>query len=74
MIPPITRIEWKKMLSPDNDFNIQSYSLRLKLDTLKLNIRQKLISEEEAIDDLYKFCTENEDILISDFETIFRDE
>ena len=74
MIPPITRIEWKMLLSPDNDFNIQSYSLRLKLDTLKLNIRQKLISENEAVDDLYHFCNENQDILISDFENIFKDE
>ncbi len=74
MIPPINRIEWHRLITSKIDVLIQSYSLRLKLDNLRQKVKQNLITEKEAVNDLYNFCAENEDILVSDFENIFKDE
>ena len=73
MIPAVTRDEWRKLISSELDDKVQSYSLRLKLDSLRQKIKQQLLTEDDAINDLYRFCGENEDILINDFENIFRD-
>lgn len=71
MIPNSDKKEWHNLLTVKETPPIKSLSLKLKLASLKANIKIENITLSEAIIELHDYCTANEKMYTKDLETIF---
>jgi len=73
MIPDKSRKEWKEMISGKFDSQLTSLSLKLKLNSLKLDcFKLKIKDVDTAANDLHSFCTANELLCSKDLNNIFK--
>lgn len=73
MVPDKNRKEWKEMISGKYDTQLTSLSLKLKLNSLKLDcFKLQKKDVESASNDLHSFCVANETLCIKDINNIFK--
>jgi len=70
-IPPITRAEWRKMLSGEINHNFRNYVLQLQIHEAQKNIKNNKVSFEDALKDLYLLCEKYSLAVQNDFKQIF---
>lgn len=71
MIPDIQRKEWRDLLTDAPPPPLSSLSFKLKLSSLKSNLKIDQITLEEAVEALYQYCAANEKIYQKDLYIIF---
>ena len=72
MIPDIRKGEWADILSGSLNPKLTSFSLQMKVNTLKLNVKLQKTSLVDAVYELYKFVSSNEQMYQKDVNTIFK--
>jgi len=72
MIPDPNKEEWKKLLLNKEVPLLKSLSLKLKLASLKANIKIEKATVAEAAFELHKYCTANQKLYTKDLELIFK--
>ena len=72
MIPDIRKGEWADILSDSLNPKLTSFSLQMKVNTLKLNVKLQKTSLVDAVYELYKFVSSNEQMYQKDVNTIFK--
>lgn len=72
MIPPVEEKIWKNLLIKDDVPSLKSLSLKLKLASLKTNLKIDRTSLPEAVLELYAFCVANQNLCKKDLELIFK--
>jgi len=71
MIPDLRRKEWAEILNGSMNPKLTSFSFQMKLNSLKLEIKIRKINLEEAIAELHRFVSANEQLYQKDVKTIF---
>lgn len=71
MIPISNRKEWRDVLTGASTPNLSSLSLKLKIASLKANVKINHITLEEAAEALHQYCAANEKMYQKDLSTIF---
>lgn len=71
MIPDIQRKEWRDLLTDVPPPPLSSLSFKLKLGSLKANLKIDHITLEEAIEALHQYCVANEKMYQKDLSIIF---
>jgi hypothetical protein len=72
MIPSPNGKEWKELLLRKEVPVLKSLSLKLKLASLKANIKIEKATVSEAALELYEYCTTNQKLYVKDLELIFK--
>ncbi|WMX15197.1 MULTISPECIES: hypothetical protein [unclassified Aureispira] len=72
MVPNLNEKEWKDLLLNDDAPPLKSLSLKLKLSSLKANIKIEKTTLAEAISELYNYCVANEKLCAKDLALIFK--
>ena len=72
MIPDIRKGEWADILSDSLNPKLTSFSLQMKVNTLKLNVKLQKTSLVDAVSELHKFVSSNEQMYQKDVNTIFK--
>ena len=72
MIPEIKRQEWRDLIKGKNTQLISSFSLQMKVNSLKLFCDSGKMSIEDAVKELHKTCTKYERIYQNDLQKIFK--
>jgi len=72
MIPDIRKGEWADILSDSLNPKLTSFSLQMKVNTLKLNVKLQKMSLVDAVSELHKFVSSNEQMYQKDVNTIFK--
>lgn len=72
MIPSSNKKEWEDLLLNKKVPPLKSLSLKLKLASLKANIKIEKATVAEAALELYAYCAANEKLYRKDLELIFK--
>lgn len=72
MIPNIRRHEWKDLLSGTINPKLNSLSLKLKLNNLRMGVRTKKMTVDEAVQEIHSYCASNTKMYSKDLKTIFQ--
>lgn len=72
MVPSVNEKEWKSLLVDDDIPSLKSLSLKLKLASLKANVKIEKMTLEEAIIDLHAYCVANAKLCAKDLNLIFK--
>lgn len=72
MLPSPSRKEWKDLLLNKEVPPLKSLSLKLKLASLKANIKIETTTVSEAALELHNYCAVNEKLYGKDLELIFK--
>ncbi|MGH1336910.1 MAG: hypothetical protein ACRBFS_12370 [Aureispira sp.] len=71
MIPSSDQKEWHDLLMTEEIPPLKSLSLKLKLASLKANIKIETMTVAEAIVQLHNYCAANEKMYATDLENLF---
>jgi hypothetical protein len=72
MLPSSNKKEWKNLLLSKEVLSLKSLSLKLKLASLKANIKIEKATVDEAVSELHAYCAANEKLYAKDLELIFK--
>lgn len=72
IIPSPAEEIWKNLLIKDEHPPLKSLSLKLKLASLKTNIKIEKISLAAATFELHRYCVANRNLCKKDLELIFK--
>jgi hypothetical protein len=72
MIPSPNEKEWKNLLMNKEVPALNSLSLKLKLASLKANIKIEKATISEAILELHAYCAANQKLYVKDLELVFK--
>jgi hypothetical protein len=72
MIPNFNKKEWEDLLLNKEVPLLRSLSLKLKLASLKSNIRIEKATVSEAVLELHAYCAANQKLYKKDLELIFK--
>jgi hypothetical protein len=72
MLPSPNKKEWKDLLLNKEVLPLKSLSLKLKLASLKANIKIEKATLSEAILEIHDYCAANTKLYAKDLELIFK--
>ncbi len=72
MVPEIKRQEWRDLIKGKNTQSLSSFSLQMKVNSLKLFCESGKMSMDDAVKELYETCAKYEKIYETDLRKIFR--
>lgn len=72
MIPSSSRKEWESLLVNKDIPPLKSLSLKLKLASLKANIKIEKMTLSEAVLELHNYCEVNQNLYVKDLALIFK--
>ena len=72
MVPDINNERWKDVIVGDVKHKISSFSLQMKINSLRMNIEYDQLSIDDAIYELHNLCVKYERIYKNDLELIFK--
>ncbi len=72
MVPEINRKEWQDLIKGDIKYNIESFSLQMKISSLNRNLKNGFISMNQAVKELHDLCIKFERIYKNDLDKIFK--
>jgi hypothetical protein len=70
MIPELDRKKWQALLTEQTTPTLHSLSLKLKLASLKAQIKIEHITLNEAVETLHHYCMNNKKMYTKDLENI----
>lgn len=70
MVPELDRKKWQALLTDQTTPTLYSLSLKLKLSSLKAQIKIEHITINEAIEVLHNYCMSNKKMYAKDLENI----
>ncbi|NJK84618.1 MAG: hypothetical protein HC906_00170 [Bacteroidales bacterium] len=71
MVPDKKKPEWKDLITGNSNHKISSFSLQMKINSLRLVYQYGKITIDQAVEDLYQTCQKFERIYQHDIDTIF---
>jgi hypothetical protein len=71
-IPPKTRPEWGKLITGQIEHQYQNYVLQTKTYQMHKDVKNGILSKEQAIDDLFTLCNKYALAVQNDFKQIFK--
>lgn len=71
MVPASNKKEWRELLTAKESPPLKSLSFKLKLASLKANIKIENMTLEEAVMQLHDYCISNQKMYAKDLESIF---
>ena len=74
MVPNAAREEWRRLLTATEVPPLHSLSLKLKLGSLRANVKIETITLEKAIQELRQYCAANEAMYAKDLSSIFQNQ
>ena len=72
MIPEIKRQEWKDLITNKINPELSSFSLKMKINSVRLYVSTGKMSLDEAVKDLYALCVKYEKIYADDLDKVFK--
>ena len=72
MVPEKSRPEWAELISGKIDPELSSFSLKMKVNSVRQLVKAGQLSLNDAIDDLYDLCIKYEKIYTEDINKVFK--
>ena len=72
MVPDIRKKEWADMLNGSLNPKLTSFSLQMKVNTLRLDVKLRKKSLDEVVTELHNFISSNEQTYQKDVNIIFK--
>jgi len=70
-IPPKDRPEWKSLLNPDNNIELNNFVLQMKITQAKKDIKKGKKTIENAVDEIYSLCLKYALAVKQDMDMVF---
>jgi hypothetical protein len=70
-IPSKDRPEWKNLLNPNSNIELNNFVLQMKITQAKKDIKKGKKTIDSAIDEIYNLCQKYALAVKQDMETIF---
>lgn len=70
MVPELDGKKWQNLLTDQVAPKLHSLSLKLKLSSLKTQIKIENITLNEAVEQLHHYCMSNKKMYVKDLENI----
>ena len=71
MIPEITKSEWVDIIHEKINPELSSFSLKMKINSVRQHYKSGRMTLNEAVQDLYELCVKYEKIYTEDLKKIF---
>ena len=71
MIPEITKSEWVDIITEKINPELSSFSLKMKINSVRTYYKSGRMTLNEAVQDLYELCCKYERIYADDMKKIF---
>lgn len=71
MIPNINKREWTALMEGQLNPRLTSLSLKLKLNSLRMNVKKGKMTVKEGVEALHKYCSAKPQIYAKDIAAIF---
>ena len=72
MIPKISEPEWADLIEGKIDPELSSFSLKMKVNSVRQGYKAGVFSLDHAIKDLHALCVKYEKIYVEDLNKIFK--
>jgi len=71
-IPPIDRIEWRKIVEGEIDHNYSNFVLQMKVHQANKDVASNTVSVSDAVKSLYEICDKYALAVQNDCKLIFK--
>ena len=72
-IPPKDRPEWKNILNPESNIELNNFVLQMKITQAKKDIKKGKKTIDNAVDEIYSLCQKYALAVKQDMEMIFNE-